>query len=156
MIRLTLFLALFALPAAAQELQFTPQPTQTCLDAGQRYETCIGEAANACIEANGYATVVESGCYAAEADWWDARLNAAYRRVRASARENDRLGSPDAPAQAEALKQMQRAWIALRDATCAFEASQWGGGTGAGPAYAHCLMWQTAQQARYLEGLGMN
>ena len=50
---------------------------------------------------------------------------------------------------------MQRAWIEYRDATCAYEAAQWGGGTGAGPAFAGCLMRLTAEQALYLEYEGM-
>jgi len=56
-----------------------------------------------------------------------------------------------APAQAEALRDMQRAWIAFRDATCTYEASQWSGGTGQGPAYEGCVMRMTAEQTLYLE-----
>ncbi|MFT5363966.1 MAG: hypothetical protein ACI9VX_001592 [Dinoroseobacter sp.] len=50
---------------------------------------------------------------------------------------------------------MQRAWIEYRDATCSYEAAQWGGGTGAGPAFAGCLTRLTAEQALYLEFEGM-
>ena len=46
---------------------------------------------------------------------------------------------------------MQRAWIAYRDAACAYEASQWGGGTGAGPAATGCMMTLTGRQALALE-----
>jgi uncharacterized protein YecT (DUF1311 family) len=44
------------------------------------------------------------------------------------------------PPVAEALRDMQRAWIAYRDASCDYERAQWGGGTGGGPATAGCLM----------------
>ena len=46
---------------------------------------------------------------------------------------------------------MQRAWIGYRDAACAYEASQWGGGTGAGPAAVGCMMTLTGRQALALE-----
>jgi uncharacterized protein YecT (DUF1311 family) len=46
---------------------------------------------------------------------------------------------------------MQRAWIGYRDAACAYEESQWGGGTGGGPASVDCAMRLTARQALALE-----
>jgi uncharacterized protein YecT (DUF1311 family) len=64
------------------------------------------------------------------------------------------LGSA-APSQGDALKNMQRAWIAYRDATCDYERSHWGGGTGGGPATVSCLMYMTAEQALYLEADGL-
>ena len=45
---------------------------------------------------------------------------------------------------------MRRAWIAFRDAACNYEATRWGGGTGAGPAAADCVMKLTARQALHL------
>jgi uncharacterized protein YecT (DUF1311 family) len=55
------------------------------------------------------------------------------------------------PSTSAALRDMQRTWIAYRDAACAYERSQWGGGTGGGPATADCLMRMTAAQALALE-----
>jgi uncharacterized protein YecT (DUF1311 family) len=52
---------------------------------------------------------------------------------------------------APALQEMQRAWIAFRDTTCQYEVTQWGGGTGSGPAFADCRMRTTARQALTLE-----
>ena len=46
---------------------------------------------------------------------------------------------------------MQRAWIAWRDAACLYEVSQWGGGTGGGPAGADCMMRLAGEQALALE-----
>jgi uncharacterized protein YecT (DUF1311 family) len=154
--RLGWILAVLASPAAAQDLVFSPQPTQACLASGQPFDSCIGLAADACVTANGYATVVLSGCLSREAEWWDGRLNAAYQRAMAGAKQSDGQNGQYAPSQAEALRAMQRAWIPFRDETCSFEASQWGGGTGAGPAFAACLMRLTAYQTHYLENVGLN
>ena len=119
-------------------------------------QDCVGLAAEACVEKTGYATPVLSGCASRELEDWDARLNASYQRVRADAREFDMGSGPNAPSLAVTLRDMQRAWITFRDATCEYEAAQWSGGTGAGPAYVGCLMSMTAKQTIYLElgGLG--
>lgn len=142
--------------ALSQDLIFSPQDTLDCISSGQPYDGCVGSSAGACVDANGYATVVESACFYREAEWWDGRLNALYADVMAQAREMDAENGGGAPSQADALRDMQRAWIAYRDATCSFEASQWGGGTGAGPAYNACLMYETARQAKYLETAKIN
>jgi uncharacterized protein YecT (DUF1311 family) len=151
---LTLFL-LTAGPSAAQDVVFSPAATLSCLSAtpAENRETCIGLAAQRCIEATpgGYSTVGMSACLGAELDWWDARLNAAYRSVMAEARAMDAEAPDYAPKQAEALRDMQRAWIPFRDAKCAYERSQWGGGTGGGPATLGCLLHETAEQTLHLE-----
>lgn len=150
---------------AQEGVIFSPAATETCMqDFGHLNDLsfCAGEAANACMEATpgGYSTVGMVGCYDAELQYWDARLNGAYKRVRAEAKAMDaemkEIGS-SAPSQADALRDMQRAWITYRDATCGYERTLWGGGTGAGPAGVACLMGLTAKQALYLEGLnGLN
>ena len=150
------FMTLISSPVQSQEFQFSPDATKTCLASGTAFELCVGASAAACVEANGYATVVDTACYSLEADWWDAQLNTIYPQVMEQAREMDQVNGQYAPSQAEALREMQRAWIAFRDATCRFEASQWGGGTGAGPAFSACRMRITADQVRYLEGAGLN
>lgn len=150
-------LALISAPfAQAQDFQFSPDPTTACLASGAAFDHCVGAAAAACVEVNGYATVVDSACHSLKADWWDAQLNAVYPQVMDQAREMDEVNSQYAPSQAEALREMQRSWIAFRDATCSFEASQFGGGTGASPAFSACRMRMTADQVRYLEGAGLN
>ena len=152
--RVLLALALMASPAAAQDLIFSPQATQACLASTQSYDArhaCIGASAERCISdtPGGDSTYGMSGCLSAELDYWDARLNAAYAEVIGSARAMDadmaEIGATVA-SQEEALRAMQRAWITFRDARCAYEASTWGGGTGAGPATADCLMEETARQ----------
>jgi len=108
-----------------------------------------------CIETpDGYTTVGMSFCADQETRYWDARLNAAYRELMAFETGIDaemaELGAA-APSLSEALREMQRAWITYRDATCRYEASQFGGGTGAGPAATQCAMRLTGEQALELE-----
>lgn len=155
--------ALALCPALAQAdddpLTYSHTPTATCVANSETLtdaRECIGRSANACQAdtPGGYATVVISGCLSRELDWWDARLNAAYQNRRVEAREHDMHADPNAPPRAETLRDMQRAWIPYRDATCAWEAAQWSGGTGAGSAYLGCLMVMTGQQALTLEFSG--
>ncbi len=147
-----------AVPAAGQDIAFSPGKTERCLagaaDLPAR-EACVGLSADACIDTpGGYTTVGMGFCLRSEADFWDARLNAAYGALMqmetAVAAEQKRLGSA-ALSPALALRDMQRAWIGYRDAACEYEYSQWGGGTGAGPASAECAMRLTARQALALE-----
>lgn len=162
LIGLACLLAL-ALPAAAQELSFDIRHTRACLDRagadaeGQR--ACVGTSANRCMDATpmGSTTVGMGGCIDRELQWWDARLNAAYQRLMARERADDAQfqGMASVPPKAPALRDMQRAWIPFRDATCAYERSWWGGGTGGGPATLGCLLRMTAEQTLYLEKAGL-
>jgi len=153
-------LALLASPAAAQDLNFSPAATEACLFATQDYDVrhaCIGKSADQCMTdtPGGHSTYGMGGCLSAELEYWDAQLNKAYAEVISSARETDAemasIGATVA-SEEEALRAMQRAWITFRDATCDYEYSQWGGGTGGGPAIAGCLMRMTGEQTLYLLG----
>ncbi|MDA7428708.1 DUF1311 domain-containing protein [Primorskyibacter aestuariivivens] len=152
---LTSLLLALGTAVPAQELVFSPAETEACLIAGGGAE-CIGQSADACVNATpgGYSTVGMGACLDQEWQYWDARLNAAFQSVLNDAKamdaEMDELGSA-APKQAPALRDMQRAWIGFRDLKCAYEASTWGGGTGAGPAAIQCMMETTGRQALYLE-----
>jgi len=143
-------------PAAAQELKFNPSFTEACL-ADFGWTECIGLAAQRCMEftVGGYSTPVTNACLSAEHDWWDGVLNARYADLQDRARVIDSQpmtpGMPPRPSDAEALRDMQRAWIAFRDATCRFEELQWWGGTGASGAYLGCLMRMTGEQALMLQ-----
>ena len=109
-------------PAAAQSdpAPFSPEPTESCLAAaadpiGQ--EACVGTAAMACIDGpNGSSNAGMGFCLGAEHAFWDARLNAAYAALlaleEADTSELKELGSA-APSTAEALRAMERAWIAV-------------------------------------------
>jgi len=102
------------------------------------------------IDSAGSTNVGMGFCYGAERDDWDARLNASYTQLMAIEKaidaELEQLGSA-APKTAPVLRDMQRAWIAFRDASCNYEGSQWGGGSGTGPAMSLCAMRMTAEQA---------
>lgn len=143
----------------AQDLSWTPDATEACLtEAAQDAKArplCIGRSAALCIDTpDGYTTVGMSFCASQEGEYWDTRLNAAYQALSAIEAERDaemaELGSA-APSMSDALRDMQRAWIAYRDGSCAYEASQWGGGSGTGPAVTHCRMQMTGEQALKLE-----
>ena len=148
----------FAGPAAAQDLVYADDATQTCLaDAapGDR-AACAGESAAACMRdtPGGDSTVGMGGCLDRERQFWDDALNAAYGDLMALYKTRDAeaaAGGWNAPEQVPALKAMQRAWIAYRDARCDFERAKWGGGTGGGPATLQCLMAVTAEQTVLLQ-----
>ncbi|TMV57324.1 DUF1311 domain-containing protein [Thioclava sp. BHET1] len=114
-----------------------------CLATGQG-KACIGRAAKACMGApEGQTTLGMVDCAMAERGYWDDLLNRAYKVV--MAREKAAGGTG-----AQALREMQRAWIAYRDARCGFEASGYDGGTIVGPIVAQCQLQMTAEQALYL------
>lgn len=146
-------------PAAAQDLNFDAGITDLCLaSAGSQDEkrACIGRAADACMEDSdgGYSTVGMGGCLSMELDWWDAGLNLAYSHLMKREKADDAEFADEQngiPSKAKALRAMQRAWIPFRDARCDYERSQWGGGTGGGPATLSCLLHMTAQQTLYLQ-----
>ncbi|MCZ0962586.1 lysozyme inhibitor LprI family protein [Paracoccus benzoatiresistens] len=154
-----LALALATSPALAQDEperpSFDAALIDRCLDDAGAAETpdyaaCIGAASGPCMESpGGYSTVGMSWCLNEELGVWDRKLNDSYGRVMAAAKAADAemtdLGSA-AEKQEPLLKQMQRDWIAFRDAACAYERSRWGGGTGGGPASVDCSLRLTAQQ----------
>lgn len=158
MIRAALICAAVAGPAWAQEPSFDLSRTEGCLATTPAAErrACIGRSAQACIDGDqsGGTTVGMSFCLEREHTFWDARLNDAYGKLRAREKTRDaeiaQVGG-SAPSLAEALRDMQRAWIPYRDATCDYERAQWGGGTGGGPATWACLMRLTGEQALALE-----
>jgi uncharacterized protein YecT (DUF1311 family) len=152
-----LALAVTAGAAGAEEMHFDPAGTESCLAAGPAHPSlCVGTSAETCMEENpaGGTTIGMGFCVSREWEYWDARLNEAYRALMAAHVADDeemREAGINAPSLAEALRLMQRAWIPWRDAACDYERAQWGGGTGQGPATGACLMRLTADQALALE-----
>ncbi|GAA6181040.1 hypothetical protein NBRC116594_24780 [Shimia sp. NS0008-38b] len=152
-----------AQPATNDSTGFTPKATETCLATmaeSQDPATCIGASANLCMETTegGWSTYGMSTCLNHELQYWDARLNAAYKDVQAKRKATDKEMTElesSAPSQSESLLAMQRAWIGFRDAKCDYERSLWGGGTGGGPATVSCHMYITAEQALFLEADAM-
>jgi uncharacterized protein YecT (DUF1311 family) len=106
-------------------------------------ESCIRVVYTACIQAEGnMSTAAMSGCYARETAVWDARLNAAYKKL---------LANGDGPEVAEGFRKVQRNWLAFRDASCAQPALVFQG-TMAVPIQGYCQLNMTAHQALWLEG----
>lgn len=148
-------LALLPGAAFAQDgLVFSAQATEACLAEGGYAEDCVGLSANQCMTdtVGGESTAGMGGCLDAEWQYWDGRLNAAYGTAMEQATSMDKDKMDFAPSQAEALRAMQRLWIPYRDGQCDYVRSQWGAGTGGGPASIQCLMDLTARQALFLEG----
>lgn len=150
-----LALSVLAAPAAAQDLVFSPQATESCLASDVDYRDCVGRSADACMQdtPGGWSTVAMGGCLDREYAWWDDRLNTSYRFAMAHARKTDAENAGYGPSQVDALREMQRAWIPFRDRKCDWARSQWGGGTGGGPAAIECLLRETADQTWYIESV---
>lgn len=143
-----LFLTL-PLPAVAQVVQ--------CLDAGGG-EGCIGQMTDACIASrpDGETTVGMTQCIQQETAAWDAELNAAYQRTRASFRDADASGDVGPTSRSDALLAAQRAWITYRDAECALQYARWDMGSMRNIAGANCLMGLTAERTIELRDMLSN
>lgn len=150
---------LMAVPAVAQDgLPYDEDVLPACLmfraNLSER-EDCIGLAANRCqYNGAGSSNAGISACLAREADQWDARLNNVYAKLKKQEADEDAgAKAENAPGtdQEARLVEMQRNWIAFRDAACMFEHAQWGGGSGGGVGHVSCVMEQTARQALRLE-----
>lgn len=147
-----------AVEARAQEPVFSAEATEACLASEQGAvspDSCVGLSSEACYTVPGvYSNVAMGFCYGKEAEYWDGRLNRAYVALFAHERglmEEMREIGATVPDAAAALRDMQRAWIGYRDASCDYEYTTWGGGSGAGPAHSACIMTLTAAQALRLE-----
>lgn len=158
--RALVMLAAFSLgasifPAQGQEArpEFDISATQTCFQTVSATDkrVCIGLSANICMDSEfGGSTVGMGACIDSELQWWDAKLNDTYGQLLQAEQADDEEAEREgysAPKKSPALKDMQRKWIPYRDAVCEHEAVQWGGGTGAGPAFLGCLLDETARQA---------
>jgi uncharacterized protein YecT (DUF1311 family) len=96
--------------------------------------------AEPCSEAEGGSNLGRADCYRIEQAVWDRILNEAYKELQ------DELDK----AQLGKLRDMQRAWIASRDRTCAFYHDKIQGSM-AVPMSAACLLRETAQRALLLK-----
>lgn len=167
MIRAACLMIIFAAaPAFAQDASMVAdtEVTDICLENADlrheqgddpQWQSCVGLASDACMDMpGGYTTVGMSECVNSEYQFWDRRLNQTYQTVLSDAEKMDQemadLGSA-AEKQVPYLREMQRNWIAYRDAACQFERSRWGGGTGGGPASANCMLRLTADQVFWLQ-----
>jgi len=154
-VRVLILALALAAPATAQDLGFSPAATEACLARDSSSVTCIGVSAAACIAGpDGGSNAGMGACWSREADYWQTRLDATYEGLAAQAADGDsslqQMGSA-AMRQGPALEAMRAAFDAYREALCLYEATTWGGGSGAGPASQHCWMMVTGMQALMLE-----
>lgn len=156
MLRVPIFLLIsliLALPAQSQDLVTKPELIDQCLleKKPQFHQSCLGVMASDCMNNNhgGDTTVGMGYCFDAELTVWDNKLNAIYKKLVRVETANDADAKSEgwnAPEKLPPLKEMQRKWISYRDALCDYEYSQWGGGTGGGPAIISCLASETGRQ----------
>lgn len=143
--------------ASAQADNSTPSTgdvqMQQCLDGAGKTSvntsSCAGTIIDACPGIKGSTSdMVE--CIELELTFWDARLNAAYKNLRAVYAEQDQ-DEPDGMQLADELRDTQRAWIAWRDAKCSFAYREFRGGTMGRITGADCMNSMTAARAIELE-----
>lgn len=108
---------------------------------GESAPDCLGAGAQPCTETpEGMTTHGTAQCLAAETAVWDDLLNTEYKALRAQMlAQGEGLG--------DSLLDAQRAWIAFRDADCAFDYARWGDGSIRQIVGANCLMQMTAARA---------
>ena len=147
-------------PAFAQDEQvkYSDAPTADCLaaaDTADAMRACIGLATAKCVDASDYGstTVGMAECTGKETDFWDAKLNATYKELMARAEKFDKMNADDPRIMykiADSLRDMQRAWIPFRDASCTFQYALGMGGTIASTLSSNCQLEMTAEQYIYL------
>jgi len=107
-----------------------------------KWESCIGIVAEPCLaDDRTRSTADQTACAAREQAVWDDILNETFRRLR------EKLDDK----QKDKLRDMQRAWIASRDASCAFYWDYFQG-TMATPMAAECVNKETGRRALFLLG----
>lgn len=154
---LSFFVALFSGPAAADQFDIDPHLIDRCLAINDETPMrCVGRQADACAQRNGDgANMVLSVCLENESKFWDGFLNQTYARLLDAAitREDADIGyNPESLV--DAVRDMQRSWIAYRDATChhAFVFAR-PFNSAIGPAINECVMRETARQVFQLQTL---
>ncbi len=96
------------------------QCLQSASERGARPEECLGFVQDPCMETEeGRSTAGSVACIAREHSYWDRLLNQSYGRLREN---GDDLAN-------RSLRDLQRQWLAWREARCAFEAAKYDGGT---------------------------
>lgn len=95
---------------------------------------CIGMVSDPCLaDPDNESTPMMAACIEREVAIWDERLNDDYQALM--------NGLDKEPA--KKLRDSQRTWLTVRDATCDVEGSFWDGGTGYGGAIAGCMLRET-------------
>lgn len=163
------WMMLWALPVYAQSdferSPFDDTPVKTCVEQNAKnirdvanndlhdsLVDCIGTSVSSCEkEFLKVGIFPKSECVAFELKWWDSLLNIAYKERMVEAKESPLPRNKLLKSDPEALRDMQRTWIAYRDATCEFVYLYFGGGTAGPTAETECLLDLTARQAIFLK-----
>jgi len=157
-----LTIALGLASAQAQEVELQPAweleayvATEQCLNGEGPQAAKAPECRDiifAACPGNAGTTVDMMMCSDSELRFWDGRLNAAYKDLRALYKAEDDL-APDSPYQlAVLLRDAQRAWIGFRDAECkGLERNRYRGGSMGRLTSMGCLVDMTADRAQALE-----
>ena len=157
MIQLSRLLAILPGPVLSRDDPFNPAPADICLIASESAVRAdgLGLAAVSCTDDPGQqSNAGMTGCFGVELNPWEELLNAACGRLMAveNAIEAGFEASESSVSNpAEALHDMQRAGMNWCTASWLYKRSQWGGGTGGGPAVNECAMHLTVAQARMLD-----
>jgi uncharacterized protein YecT (DUF1311 family) len=105
-------------------------------------ERCIGMVSNPCLDNDKTKSTADmNACIEREHAVWDDILNETFRRLREKLDETQRVK----------LRDMQRAWLADREKTCAFYWDFYQG-TMASPMASACVNRETARRALFLLG----
>lgn len=152
MIRFLPIALLWAAPTLAQT-PFDPAPTADCV-AGGGGAGCVGLAAQACMPADPADLAGAESCLRAEAAWWQAAHDDAYAAALAwmQGRDSATWEIPP-PSAAEGLRDMERAWLAWRDARCGLERTRWWEHPAAEQHWLICMMQATAADMDVLTAL---
>ncbi len=126
--------------ASAQPGASTATALEACVTAATALaalEQCKGVTADLCLEQDGAeSTAGMIACFGAEGDAWEALLDGAYARR-----------ATDDPERRALLGQARSSWEAWRQAQCAYDASEYSGGSFARAAAVNCWRVITADQA---------
>jgi uncharacterized protein YecT (DUF1311 family) len=141
-------MALAAAPAHAQTRKPSGQETKIIRDcfaqkgATEKDTQCIGLVSTRCTrKPENQAGLTQADCFRVEQEIWDTLLNETYKALQ---------GDLDDEGQRSKLRDMQRAWIGSRDATCEFYHVKIQGSM-AVPMSANCLLGETARRALFLK-----
>ncbi len=119
---------------------------EAAADASAARQSCVGTAAAACMDRTpaGLSNLGMTECLTLEAQWWDKLLNSRYAQLKADL-------EPEAFA---SLQDVQRKWIAFKDADCQYIYDhQFGEGSMRLPVSASCDLDATALRALQLGDL---
>ena len=114
------------------------QCLQSAAERGARPDECIGFVQNPCFETEeGQTTMGSVECISRELAYWDGLLNQSYRRLRETGTDEQNAG----------LRDLQRQWLAWREARCDYEAALYEGGSLANVVANQCFTQETARRA---------